>query len=358
MRSSITSKDHQYILREYLQRKHDWSDDVFNTIDWTYFQEVLDKRPIHKSTNLIKYIHGWQHVRQQKQHMNASSADTKCPLCGVMEQQHHYMVCRCSTAIQHRTKAWITLKRKLQLIHTKPSIIAALGHVIHTNFDPREHDLLSTDDDDENLVTSIREQHIIGWKHMFMGRFSHYWNITQKYFCHRHPTYILDGDHHISRDYNKWRSSFLLALIQFGLDLWDSRNNIVHGETPKEQRFLRRKKALKLAKAKFNEGEETVGHPQRRLFINFDRRLEGSTRSIEAWTEMVEIAQSRRREELKELARQPDLFTFSFTQTHTRNDRQMIQQEDMTLQPTVQHSIRLNEKHQKRVQQNLRQMLL
>ena len=318
----------------------------------------MEKRPIHKSTNIIKYIHGWQHVGRQKQQMNVKSDKSKYKMCGELETQHHYMVCKCATARLQRTKAWTTLKRKLQLTHTKPSIIAIIGHVIHQNLEVQEHKLMETDVDDDNLIQSIQEQQKIGWKHMFMGRLSHYWNTTQRIYCHHKSSYVIAGDHHIPRDYNKWRSSFLITLIQYGLDLMEARNNIIHGEKPTEQQFIRQQKAIKRAKAKFTEGEETVCLPQQRLFYNFDRRLEGSVRSIEAWTEMVDLAQAKRREELKDLAKQPDLFTFQFTQTHTHKTQQIVQQVGGSFQPTLQHSIRHNTKCQKRVQQNLRQMLL
>ena len=110
----------------------------------------------------------------------------------------------------------------------------------------------------------------------------------------------------------------MLSLLQYGLDLWEARNNHVHGETPENQRFITRRKVIQRARDLYQEREMTVPAPQRRLFRNFENRLDGRTRAIECWIEMVELAQSKRKEELKELAKQPKIHKF-FQRTPSSN---------------------------------------
>ena len=133
MRIAINNKEHGKLLIKYLQDKHKWDDDAMQTIYWECFQEVMEKRPIHKSTNIIKYIHGWQHVGSQKFLFKDTKKEAKCILCNQEEVQHHYLVCRCEKWITECNKIWKTLKTNLKIANTYPCIIAIIGHIIFTN---------------------------------------------------------------------------------------------------------------------------------------------------------------------------------------------------------------------------------
>ena len=105
------------------------------------------------------------------------------------------------------------------------------------------------------------------------------------------------------------------------------------------------------------EGADTVPLHQQRLFLNFERRLEGRTKAIENWIEMVEIAQNKRREELKRLAQQPDLMKFHFTKTKTQQNRQLIENYDRRME-IVLNTATIDGMRNNWVQQDLRQMFL
>ena len=92
MRTNISNQDHEGSIQEYMKAKYDWDDHIMQKIDWNLIQEMLGKRPIHQSTNIIKFIYGWQHVGSQKLHFNRSSKDIKCVLCQEEEVQHHYIL--------------------------------------------------------------------------------------------------------------------------------------------------------------------------------------------------------------------------------------------------------------------------
>ena len=156
--------------------------------------------------------------------------------------------------------------------------------------------------------------------------------------------------------YNKWRASFLSNLLQFGLDLWEQRNNQVHGDTPTSKNFIRRKKALARAKDLHLEGSESVPLNQQRLFSNFDNRLEGRTRAIEMWIELVELSQKRQQEIQNEQANQSTLFEFNFTKQHNIPTKQLrgFRHQRSTRATNEVSTKRL----QKRVQQNIRRMFL
>lgn len=80
MRKAIINKEHSLPLQKYLQEKNGWTSHIMEKIDWTSFQEVMEKRPIHESTNIIKYMHGWQHVGHQKFLFNDKTKESRCIL--------------------------------------------------------------------------------------------------------------------------------------------------------------------------------------------------------------------------------------------------------------------------------------
>ena len=55
---------------------------------------------------------------------------------------------------------------------------------------------------------------------------------------------------------------------------------------------------------------------------------------------------------------QPDLFSFNFTQTHTKKQLLMDHNTESSFDPIIALPMRDNTKSQKRVQQNLRRMML
>ena len=73
-------------------------------------------------------------------------------------------------------------------------------------------------------------------------------------------------------------------------------------------------KAMKKAKHLFQEGEETVAEHHRRLFLNFEKQIEGRAQAIEHWIDLIEFAQKKRLQELKEAkeeqAKQPRIHEF------------------------------------------------
>ena len=76
-----------------MQQKYNWSDATIHMIDFGLFERAFSSKSKHEMTNIIKYIHGWQHTGYQKTQFCAKSKESKCSLCGAIEYQYHYHVC-------------------------------------------------------------------------------------------------------------------------------------------------------------------------------------------------------------------------------------------------------------------------
>ena len=145
--------------------------------------------------------------------------------------------------------------------------------------------------------------------------------------------------------------------IQYGLDLWGERNNHIHGDTPTNQRYILQQKTIKRATDLYKEGEGTVPRQQQRLFHNFERRIEGSTKSLQGWIDIVLLAQEQHRKDEEELKNQPKIDTFfakvTSTQEHLHTRPAAHQQRDSTISNTS----HVNKKNNW-AQQDLRRLFL
>ena len=54
-------------LQQYIQQKEDWTDTIFDSVDWKSFKQAMKKLTIHKCINVTKYIFNWQNTGRQKQ---------------------------------------------------------------------------------------------------------------------------------------------------------------------------------------------------------------------------------------------------------------------------------------------------
>ena len=132
-------------------------------------------------TNIIKYIHQWHNVGIQKQRIQSLECVNKCPMCGQLETQHHYLTCSDLEWMNHKREAWKQLKQKLLLNKTHSQIISILSLVINSNFEIH-NDLLqeNTDSEFSQLINqAIIDQQSIGWHHILLGRVAKSWSTAQ-----------------------------------------------------------------------------------------------------------------------------------------------------------------------------------
>ena len=61
-------------LREFIQQKEDWTDNVFDAVDWRAFEVAMNKLTIYKRINVAKYIFNSQNTGKQKQIFENSTA--------------------------------------------------------------------------------------------------------------------------------------------------------------------------------------------------------------------------------------------------------------------------------------------
>lgn len=341
MKNQVHSDD----LLEYMAAKYNWTKPIMDSIDWDFFNFCYSKQPIHKMTNIIKYIHGWQYTKGKEQQFNSKSSSL-CPAgCREHETQHHYLTCKEPTWIQKVKEETSKLKRRLTQIQTAPVIASIILHAIAQSYNIMESWPEPFSKSESVAYMAAVEQQKIGWKHILQGRLSKKWIIAQNFH--------LQMTHGISQipqsTLELWKKTFLPTLIQYGLDLWELRNKVVHGSTPRESAQIKRLQLNREITVKYMMGESSVSPAQKRLFQKPEiLRLRDSNRSKRNWLITVNIAQQARQLQLKKLHRLfPRLNHFQgFT---------------ITAQPPRQHRIRLTQpppRKTKGIQKTLRELFL
>ena len=261
-----------------------------------------------------KFIHGWQYTGSKQRQIDPTTTESTCRHCGELEHQFHYMCCAAHTWRPYKQKAWTTLRRKLRQCTTNPTIMSAISIALSKNLLPQ---IITFSSDYSHppseaiALSAAREQHEIGWQHLFQGRISKKWTTAQKVYLRSLPTPT--GTYSAEKDINQWRKQFIMSLLQYGLDLWESRNSSIHGSNPTETRSTRRQKASARVSELFADGPQSVPSFQENLFkLHESRRLQMRTAQMEHWINVVELAQTIHSTNLSKYGRQSTLLENNF----------------------------------------------
>ena len=310
MRRSIQNAAHSDDLIEYMSQKYKWTTQTKRTIDWDLFAYCYSKKQIHDMTNIIKYIHGWQFTKEKENQQNPNASST-CPIgCGEVETQLHFLTCKDPTWIKTLNLEKSKLKQKLSTLHTAPVIISILSFAFENNYSTHTLNTPTPISRNESIAyMAAVEQQSIGWKNFLQGRLSKKWAIAQHYyFKETYKSVPIPSGY-----YESWKKNFIPTLINFGLELWNLRNDQSHGKTPQEMAQIRRKKLNKEILRKYRQGSKSVSPPQRRLFQKpLKLRIYDSNHSKQNWLTAVEIAQQARKRQMDLLYKKyPRLSSFN-----------------------------------------------
>lgn len=139
LRKSIQDTAHSEDLMEYMSQKNKWTKQIRYTIDWDLFAYCYLKTQIHKMTNIIKYLRGWQFTKEKENQQNPNSTSL-CPIgCGETETQLHYLMCKEPSWVQIANIEKSKLMKNHSTLHTAPVIISLISFAIKQNYSTLTH---------------------------------------------------------------------------------------------------------------------------------------------------------------------------------------------------------------------------
>ena len=90
---AVTEAISQVPMFKYLQGKiRYWTENIFNSIDWAAMGTCLKRMSVQRVTNVLKFVHGWQHDGQQKELLYEDCVGSECPAgCGMTESRMYFI---------------------------------------------------------------------------------------------------------------------------------------------------------------------------------------------------------------------------------------------------------------------------
>ena len=197
--------------------KYDWSKEIIAEIAWEAHGKEIQQYPRDKAVTLFKYIHGWL-ANGKRRFREKSITTAQCPLCGKEETRDHMLRCDEARMRHSRGELWKTLCTKISNT-TEADCRAVFMTGLRTIIgDDPPQDKVQQDWPSE-LRAAYDSQAKIGWSHVLYGRVSCRWEslaqTSDRLSC---------GDQQ-----HVWTRKVIRSCWRFGLDLWQTRNVLIHG---------------------------------------------------------------------------------------------------------------------------------
>jgi hypothetical protein len=233
---SITSNYRKQLIRAYvepqyiqhLQYKFQWSDDTIEDIARKCLALAIQR--IRRNVLLTKICNNLLPTSATLQKMRYQHHDT-CILCQQRETRDHILQCQAPAKSKWRRQYIKALQQKLSTLETDFALGETLCTAIAEWLDTGKVDISKYPIKYENAIIS---QENIGWRHFFGGKISQEWlnlqsESTNKTSNKKQDSYI-------------WGASIAETTLKNFIDLWEIRNEEVHGKTIKQRERTRKEK--------------------------------------------------------------------------------------------------------------------
>jgi hypothetical protein len=243
---SITSNYRRQLIRayvepeyiQYLQYRFSWSKEIIEVIAWKCLSLAI--RRIDRDVLITKVCNDLLPTAETLYKMRYQHYDT-CILCHNQETRDHIIRCKSPSRIKWRQKYIIDLRKRMDKMETEFAINETLSTAIAEWLETGEVDVSKYPIKYANAILS---QERIGWRHFFAGKISQEW------------TNLYDNSTHITerkkRDGYVWGAALVEVTLRHFIQLWELRNEEVHGKTVHQQEKTRKTK-LSIDARKLNE---------------------------------------------------------------------------------------------------------
>lgn len=279
---------HSPALIEYLKTKRNWSTTTFNDIHWDALelcQRGKKNRNCIKSTQMM---HNWQNVGSQKcQFGETRDTEYKCPFgCRQEETQMHYLQCPVLIGSKQHREQITTLQKSMKKLNTIASIYSTITFI---TLNIRDTSIFTSNED--STLAAFDSQTTIGWIAFFQGYISIQWEKVQ--FEHSDEESPITVKH-------SWTSKLIGALQEYTNNMWELRNNKIHGATSQETREITLAKLRERATLLYEHSDRQY-IPFNASFNAFKRPKEHILRKrlqgLEVWIDVAEECLRLHREE-------------------------------------------------------------
>jgi hypothetical protein len=238
---------------QYLQYRFSWSNEIIEIIAWKCLSLAIQR--IDRDVLITKVCNDLLPTADTLYKMRYQYHDT-CILCHNHETRDHIIRCKAPSRIKWRQKYICALRKRMDKMGTEFSISETLSTAIAEWLETGEVDVSNYPIKYANAILSQKR---IGWRHFFAGKISQEWTKL-----HDHSTHTNDGK---KRDGYVWGAAVVEITLRHFIELWELRNEEVHGKTVQQQERTRKIK-LSIDARKLTEFKDKARPVDMGLFHN------------------------------------------------------------------------------------------
>jgi hypothetical protein len=270
--------------KAYWHQKHRLPHESIVSINWDACSEAMSKLPFGKRRWLLKHITGFCGIGKMERRRGHQDHD-ECPRCGHSENTEHVLTCNGTGAAVAFALALQKLETHMRTISTAPEIQQIiLRRLVHWRKHQHRHIPDVSSSDVLGVHAAVRDQDVIGWYNVLLGRLSKRWADAQQRYLETL------NKRNTGR---RWTIAILAKIWDISWDMWEQRNGIAHG-TLHPRRLAQLQVLKEQVTSIFEEGSNDLLPRDRRLFDKgIDTLLEGSDSEMQQW--MISVLMARQR---------------------------------------------------------------
>ena len=233
---SITSNYRKQLIRayvepeyiQYLQYRFGWPNETIEIIAWKCLSLAIQR--IDRDVLVTKVCNDLLPTAETLYKMKYQFHDT-CVLCNNQESRDHIIRCTSPSRIEWRKKYIGALRKRLNKLETSFSLRETISSAVAEWLETGQVDISKYP---LKYATAILSQESIGWRHFFAGKLSQEWTKH-----HDNSTYRTIGK---KRDGYVWGAAIVEVTLRHFIQLWELRNEEVHGKSVVQQEKTRKTK--------------------------------------------------------------------------------------------------------------------
>eukprot|EP00980_Cylindrotheca_fusiformis_P020498 scaffold7555_cov72-Cylindrotheca_fusiformis.AAC.3 len=224
-------------LHRYMLKTFHWHPSVLLLVDWTTFQRCR-ARLQHKHVQMTKFVFDILPTAAIVARRQPATSDI-CPLCkAAPETNDHIYQCPAASVSCWRSTMLHEIRKLLAHWDTRYGLVEVMMAGISSVFDPTTNDTLSLQGFPPAMHPLIRDQNAIGWRQLLHGRGCSKWAAYQQ------EVYTDRSEQDKKLTGTSWMTTVMCLLLTQVFDLWNQRNDFVHGTHSTANMQIRRAQVL------------------------------------------------------------------------------------------------------------------
>ena len=266
-------------LIKYLRIKHGWSPYVSDRINWKAHGASLKKNIKHQQ-HYVKLVQGILPTNHQVYRHDPMRRG--CPLCSCRDETWTHIVrCPHPSRVKWRKDFCTDVRSQCSKLQTKPELVEILiqGLTGWLEWAGDAEFELPADLYEDEYRRLILSQNSIGWKHVFMGRFSNDWAAHQDDFYFTNPGINPKK----RRSGERWQVALIGVVWESWYEVWKARNQDVHGADATQKATIERRDVLRSLRVIYDKRRMYEPSSQELLMKDIRDHEGHTTRQLKNW---------------------------------------------------------------------------